>query len=516
MPAKRLSMRKIKAVLRLRHEKGLSYRAIARSCSVNHRTVAEYLKRFEASGLPWPLPEDLDHQSLQRKLFPERPEPPNAEGPQMPDMKYLHRELRRKGVTLFMLWEEYRDREPDGYGKTQFYDHYRRWAGKLNPTMRQEHKAGEKVFVDYAGKKPKIVDPDTGEVREVELFVGSLGASSYTYVEATLTQSLPDWIGAHIRMFEFFGAVPSIAVPDNLRSGVTRACRYEPDLNPTYQDLSDHYGFAVIPARKAKARDKAKVEVGVQVAERYILGSLRDQTFFSLADLNEAIRGVLETLNGKPFQKLDVSRRELFEQLDRPAMQPLPATRYEYGAWKKAKVNIDYHIEAERNYYSVHYSLIQKPVDVRLTASTVEIWYQGRRVASHLRRYTRGRHYTLDAHRPPAHQEYLKWTPERILSWGRKTGPWTEALMAKVMASRKHPEQGYRSCLGILRLAQNYGAQRLENACRRALVIRGYSYKSVKSILDRGLDGQPLPEENPSRKSVAIDHDNIRGKDYYH
>jgi transposase len=487
MPAKRLSMRKLRDVLRLRFEHGLSDRAIGRCCSISHRTAAEYLQRFHRSGLCWPLPEDLDEQSLHGRLFPDHGKSADTPEPQMPDLKYLHRE-----------------REPNGYGRSQFYDRYRKWAGKLNPTMRLEHKAGEKVFVDWAGKKPEIVNPETGEILEVDLFVGCLGASSYTYAEATLTQSLPEWIGAHIRMLEFFGARPKIIVSDNLRSGVSRACRYEPDLNPTYQDYADHYDLAIIPARVAKARDKAKVESAVGIAERMILGGLRHQSFFSLAELNAAIAGVLERLNNKKFQKLDTSRRELFEQLDLPAMRPLPA-----------KVNIDYHIEADRNYYSVHYGLIHQSVELRLTASTVEVWHQGRRVASHPRMYTQGRHYTQEAHRPPSHTEYLRWTPERILAWGRKSGPWTESLMEKVMTNRKYPEQGYRSCLGILRLAQKYGAPRLENACQRAVRIQGYSYKSVKSILDRSLDEQPLPEVKPDQQPLAILHDNIRGKDYY-
>jgi len=515
MPAKRLSMRKLKEVLRLRFEHEFSNRAISRTCSISPTTVGDYIDRFLRSGLSWPLSEELDETGLYRKLFPEPLPTHPAEKPRMPDMKYLHRELRRPGVTLMMLWEEYREREPEGYSKTQFYHHYRSWACKLNPTMRQEHKAGEKVFVDYAGKKPEIVDPQTGESREVELFIGCLGASGYIYADVTMTQQLPDWTASHIRMLEFFGAVPSLVVPDNLKSGVNRACRYEPDLNPTYQDLCDHYGLAVLPARKRKPRDKAKVESAVQIAERMILGGLRDHTFFSLAELNEAIRKVLDKVNKRNFQKLDVSRRELFEQLDKPAMQPLPRRRYEYGVWKKAKVHIDYHVEAAYNYYSVHYSLIHKQVDVRLSQPTVEIWFQGRRVASHLRLPGKGRHQTLYAHRPPSHKKYLEWTPERILAWGRKCGPWTEALMGKVMESRKHPEQGYRSCLGILRLGQKYTPERLEKACLRALTIQGYSYKSVKSILERSLDTQALPEANAAPTPIACRHENIRGPDYY-
>jgi transposase len=515
MPAKRLSMRKTKEVLRLWFEEGLPCRTIARSCSIHHRTVAQHVKRFKDSGLPWPLPEDLDDASLTLRLFPRKGPIQTEPTHHMPDMKFLHQELRRPGVTLWRLWEEYREREPHGYSRSRFYYHYRQWAKRLHPTLRQEHKAGEKLFVDYAGKKPHIVNPQTGEITEVELFVGCLGASSYTYAEATLTQSLPEWIGAHIRMFEFFGAVPSILVPDNLKSAISRACRYEPDVNPTYLDVAEHYGLVVIPARSTKPRDKAKAESAVQIAERWILGGLRDHVFFSLAELNTAIRAVLENLNTRKFQKLDVSRKDLFEQIDRPAMKPLPLVRYEYGEWRKAKVNIDYHIEVACNYYSVPFGLIHKHVEVRLTDGTVEIWYQGKRIASHPRLSGKGRHQTLEAHRPPAHQKYLQWTPERILAWGAKTGPWTAALMEKVMATKRHPEQGFRSCLGILRLGQKYGPERLEHACRRAVAIQGHSYTSVQSILKRGLDRQPVPPSPSQQEILPLVHSNIRGKDYY-
>ncbi|MCP4722762.1 MAG: IS21 family transposase [Desulfobacteraceae bacterium] len=517
MPKKRLSMRKIKDVLRLKFESGLSNRNIGRSLKITHRTVGEYLQRFSAAGLSWPLSEEMDETFLKERLFPEQPAPCEANSQQMPDMKYLHKELRRKGVTLYMLWEEYRAQDPQGYSSTQFYHHYRQWAGKLHPVMRQEHKAGEKVYVDYAGKKPEIVNPHTGEITEVEIFIGALGASSYTYAEVTRTQSLPDWCYSHIRMLEFFGAAPEIVVPDNLKSGVTKACRYEPDLNPTYQDLCDYYGLAVVPARKKAPKDKAKVESAVRIAEKKILGELRDQIFFSLAELSLAVAKKVEEINTEEFQKLDVSRKELFEQLDRPVMRPLPVVRYEYGEWKNLKVNIDYHVDADFNYYSVHYSLIQKQVDVRLTWSTVEIWFKGRRVASHARYLSvKGKYSTLEEHRPKSHREYMAWTPERILAWGKKTGPWTSTLMEKVMAARKHPEQGYRSCLGILRLAQKFTPERLEKACHRAVIIRGHSYKSVKSILERGLDSQPLPEQKaPQQESLPLLHYNIRGKNYY-
>jgi len=512
MTQERLSMRKIREVLRLKWECGLSKRAIARSCSIAHSTVREYLDRAEAVGLSWPLPDDLDDEALFRLLFPARAHTSSRTIP-CPDWSVIHTELRKKSVTLRLLWVEYREVHPDGYGYSQFCEHYRRWAKRLKPSMRLFHKGGEKVFVDYAGQTVPIVDPETGEVRQAQIFVGVLGASSYTYAEAHWSQDLPNWIGAHVRMFAFLGGVPEIVVPDNLKAGVKHPCRYEPDLNPTYQDLAQHYSTAVIPARVRKPKDKSKVEVGVQVVERWILARLRNLTFFSLASLNRAIRELLQDLNARLMRHLDRSRRELFEALDQPALKPLPEQPYEFALWKKARINVDYHVEFERHYYSVPYTLGRQEVYVRATESALEIFCNRQRVASHPRSNTPGRHTTLSEHMPPAHQSYQEWSPERFTRWAQTIGPHTAQLVQAVLESRKHPQQAYRSCLGILRLAKHYSEARLEAACRRALPAGILSYKGIKNILDAKLD-QAEPEE-PTHV-VPSRHANIRGQTYYH
>jgi len=424
----------------------------------------------------------------------------------------VHTELRRKSVTLRLLWVEYREVHPDGYGYSQFCALYRRWAKCLNPSMRMPHKAGEKFFVDYAGQTVSVVNPATGEIRQAQIFVAVLGASSYTYAEAQWSQDLPNWIGGHVRAFSFFGGVPEILIPDNLKTGVKNPCRYEPDINPTYHDLAQHYGTAVIPARVRKPKDKAKVEVGVQVVERWILARLRNRRFFGLADLNRAIRELLNELNNRLMRHLGKSRRELFETLDQPALRPLPGLPYEFAIWKKARVHIDYHIEFDKHYYSVPYTLVRKEVFLRATERTVEVFYKHRRVASHTRSRDRGRYTTLPEHMSPAHRKYCEWSPDRFLRWAEKIGPCTAQLVKAVLISRKHPQQAYRSCLGILRLGKRYTDERLEAACRRALPAGIRSYKGIKNILDTKLD-QIQPEE-PTTAALTT-HANIRGQSYY-
>lgn len=511
MAGERLSMRKIKEVLRLKWEHSLSARKIAQSCSIARSTVSEYLIRAEQAGLLWPLPPELDDAALEKLLFPSAPSLPEPKR-QMPDMEYLHRERKKKHVTLQLLWYEYKQQNPDGYQYSQFCELYQQWGRTLDVCLRQEHRAGEKLFVDYAGQTVPVRDPETGESRPAYLFVATLGASNYTFAEASLTQDLPSWIQSHAHAFEFFGGVPEILVPDNLKTGVTHPCRYEPDLNPTYQDLAEHYGTVVIPARSGKPKDKAKVESAVLVAERWILAALRNHTFFSLAELNEAIWEKLADLNGRPFQKLTGSRKSLFDSFDGPALKPLPPSPYEYAEWKKARVNIDYHIEVDHHCYSVPYQLARQQVDVRLTKSTVEILFKNRRVASHPRSHRKGGFTTLPEHMAKAHQKYLEWTPSRIIRWAGQIGPQTEGLITHILESKRHPQQGFRSCLGILRLAKRYSPERLEAACGRALKIRGYFYKSIESILKNRLDLQNWSAET---ESPPLFHPNIRGKEFY-
>lgn len=511
MPQERLSMRKIQEVLRLKWKSGLSTRAIARSCSISPTTVSEYVRRAQAAGLSWPLPEALDEDQLYQMLFL-KPAPASERVIPQPDWKTIHKELRRKSVTRRLLWLEYREAHPDGYGYSYFCEVYRLWARKLDPPMRLTHKAGEKLFVDYAGQTVRIVNPETGEIRQAHIFVATLGASNYTYVEAQWAEDLPNWISGHVRALAFFGGVPEIIIPDNPKVGVKHPSRYEPDINPTYLDLAEHYNTVVLPARVRRPKDKAKVEVGVQVVERWILARLRNRKFFGLAELNHAIRELLEELNNRTMEHLGRSRREFFEELDLPALKPLPAEPYQFAIWKKVKVNIDYHIEFEKHYYSVPHRLIGEKVFVRATERTVEVFHKRRRVASHPRSRARGRHTTQAEHMPANHRHYAEWSPERFLRWAEEIGLQTRALIETALTSRRHPQQAYRTCLGILGLAKRYTKERLEAASGRALASGIRSYRGIKNILDTGLDQVPLEEPI----STPLDpHANIRGSSYY-
>jgi transposase len=514
MAARRLSVRKIKEVLRLRYEKGLSTRQIAKSLDISRSTIRDYLDRAQRAGLGWPLPSELDEASLEHRFFPCLHAVPQ-EKRQMPSPEYLHQELKKKGVTLQLLWHEYKERNSEGYQYSQFCRLYRQWAEKLDPCLRQDYRAGEKLFVDYAGQTMEMTDHETGEIHQAQIFVATLGASNYTFAEATLSQDLPSWIQSHVHAFEFFQGVAEILVPDNLRDAVTRPCRYEPDLNATYRDLAEHYGTVIIPARVGKARDKAKVESGVLQAERWVIAPLRHRTFFTLAELNEAIAHQVEFLNNRPFDEIEGTRKSLFETLDKPALTPLPVHRYVFAQWSQHKVNIDYHIEVDHHYYSVPYQLIHERVDVRLTSTTLEAFFKGRRVALHRRSYIKGGHTTLKEHMPKAHQEHLEWTPSRLLRWAGQMGPETQKLLAHILENRPHPEQGYRSCLGVLRLGKRYSAERLEAACARALAFKAYSYKNVESILKKGLDQQPFEASSLQPRLPLLEHENLRGREYY-
>ena len=513
MPEPRLSMRKIKEVLRLRSQ-GLHQHQIARSCAIGQSTVHHYLKRAAVAGISWPLAEEIDDAELERRLFPSPLAPVERAGLPPLDFVALHRELTtHKHVTLQLLWEEYHQVHPEGYRYSWYCQLYRDWLDKQDIVLRQQHRAGEKLFVDHAGDTIPLTNQQTGEIVPAYLFVAVLGASNYTYAEATLYRDLPNWIGSHVRAFEFLGACPEIVVPDNWKTGVTRACRYEPELNQTYSEMAQHYGVAIIPARPAKPKDKAKVEQGVLLAERWIIAALRHRTFFELGTLNQAIAELRDRLNHRPFKKREGCRWDLFCQLDRAVLRPLPAQPYCFGDWKTLRVNIDYHVELERHYYSVPYQLIGQQVDARWTATTVEIFHRGLRVTSHARSTVPYAATTQDAHRPKSHWAHLEWTPSRIIEWAATTGPATAKLVETILASKPHPEAGYRSCLGVIRLGKTYTVQRLEAAAVRALHLHACSYPSIKSILACGLDRQPLPETAPS--CPPIHHPNIRGAGYF-
>jgi transposase len=505
-------MRKLRDVLRLKHEAGLNHRAIAQACAVGLGTVTTYLQRATAAGLTWPLPNDLDDAALEARLFA-RPAGAHASDRHIPDWSQLHQELKKPAVTLTLLWQEYRADHPTGYAYSQFCERYRRWARALRPSMRQVHRAGEKLFVDFSGRRPHLVDARTGTVIALELFVGVLGASGLIYAEATRSQELPAWIGAHVRMLDYFQGSPAIWVPDNLKSAVTRASRYEPEINRTYAELARHYDAVVIPARVATPTDKPKVEVSVQIAQRWVLAALRHRTFFTLADLNDAIAERVDAINDRPMKQVGVSRRALFDQIDRPALKSLPRTRYELAEWKSCRANIDYHVDVDHNFYSVPYPLGHEQVDARFTASTVEVFFKGRRVAAHLRLTGRGRFATQIAHMPRAHRAHAEWTPSRLIAWAEQSGPATGRLVAGMLERRPHPEQGYRACLGLMRLGKVHGADRLEAACLRAERLRSYRYRTVEQILVHQQDRLPLDAPGPARP--ALTHENLRGATYY-
>jgi transposase len=518
----RAAGRKLREVLRLRFEGKQSTRAIGKSCGLSPSTVQEYLGRFTVAKLGWPLPAELnDDEALTAQLFPQEhhPRPSRAE----PDFAQMHLELRRKHVTKLLLWQEYRETHPDGYEYSQYCDRYSRWAATAAVTMRQTHVAGEKLFVDFSGDGLELLEPTTGEVRKVKLFLAVLGASNLTYVEPVFGEDLPTWIGCHVRAFEYLGGVPGAVVPDNLRSGVTQANRYEPVINRTYEEMARHYETAVIPARVRKPRDKAKVEQGVLLASRWILAALRHRRFTALWEVKEAVRPLLEKLNNRVMRKLGKSRREVFEEIERAALRPLPDRPYEYAHWVKARANIDYHVEYDAHYYSVPYHLAQRTLDapqgerpelwLRATETMVEVWRHSRRIASHARSERKHQHTTSKEHMPRSHREYAEWTPARMLEWAKVVGPATETVVRELMRRRPHPEQGFRSCLGVMSLRRSFPDVRLERACARAVRYRAYSYKSVAAILKNNLDQQ---EESAEPVQVPLPlHENIRGADYY-
>lgn len=505
-------MRKIREVIRLRHSLRLSVREIAASCAIGRTTVGEYLRRSQAAGLGWPLPDELDDDGLQRRLFPP-PAACTAAGRPLPDWPRVRRELARKGVTLLLLWHEYKRSFPEGYGYSRYAELYRVWERSTDLRMLQRHKAGEKLFADFAGLTIPVTDPKTGLVRKVQIYAGALGASQHIFAKAYESQDLQSWLEANADALEFYGAVPEMLVPDNLKSGVKSADRYEPVLNPAFAEFARHYGLAVVPARPKKPRDKSKVENAVLQVERWILAPLRNRTFFSLEELNDAIAAKLEELADRTMKGPRASRRQLFEELDRPAMGPLPSSRYVYAAWSRCKVAPDYHVELEGHRYSVPHTLVGSRVDLRAAPLTVEVFSKGKRVCGHVRSLLR-RGFTTDPdHMPRAHREFAQWTPERLERWALEVGPNASGFVAGLMDGRVHPQQAFRACMGVISLAKSYGPERLEAACGRALAYRAFSYRSLKTILDKGLDQGWAPVAGADEP--AADHANLRGAEYY-
>ncbi len=513
-------MRRIREVLRLRFELSRNHREISAATGLSKGSVSGYLRRARDAGLDWEAARELSESELEARLF-------KTPGRNLPlgrvplDCPWLQREMRKKGVTIQLLWVEYCDaagsdaqgRRP--YQYSQFCERYRQFRKHVDASMRQEHRAGEKVFLDYSGTRPSIIDRETGEVTEVELYVATLGASSFTFAEATRTQQRDEFIASTARAFEYFNGVPAITVPDQLRSAVSGPDRLDPEVNPVFAEFAEHYGTAVIPARARKPKDKAKVEVAVQVAQRWILARLRNLTFWSLDELNVAIAELLEELNDHPFQKLEGCRRSAYEELDRPALRPLPERRFEPATWKKAKIHIDYHIEFECRYYSAPHHLIGAKVWVRATVGSIELLLDGRRIASHRRSYGRkGTFTTHEGHRPKSHQQYGAWPPQRVIAWASELGASTGKVVERIIADRPHPEQGYRSCLALIKDVKRYSAERVEAACGRALEIGAPTRRSVIAILKNGLDRVALEEED-AQLPLPVAHENVRGAAYY-
>lgn len=505
MAQQRLSMRKIREILRLHHMQALPARQIAAAVGCALSTVQECLRRASAAKISWPLPTELDEAALQARLYPAPT--PVADYP-LPDFAAMHVELARKGVTRWLLWSEYKATHPDGLQYTAFCNHYRRWRLQQSAVLRQVHAPGDKLFVDYAGQTVDIIDRHTGEVRHAQIFVAVLGCSNYTFAEATWTQTLPDWLGSHVRALQFFDGTPAAIVPDNLKSGVVKARRYEPDLNPAYQDFAEHYGMAILPARVRKPRDKAKVEGAVLIVERWILARLRHHTFFSLGQLNVEIERLMRDFNTRPFQKLDGCRQSRFDELERPALKPLPSRTYTFAQWKHAKVHPDYHIEVERAYYSVPYKLIGQRVDVRLTETTLEVFHQGQLVAAHARAHRKGEFVTVAAHRPAGHQAVIGHSHARVLERATAIGPATAELIRMQARMKRHPEQTLRSSQGIVRLAADFSPSQLEAACARALELHSYSYRAIRALIT----ALPLTPASVPRLPA---HPNVRGADYF-
>lgn len=509
-------MRRVREVLRLRLGARVSGREIARRLGIAPATVRETLRRASSAGLAWPLPEDLTDTVLEDKLYGRAGTKQGHRRHTEPDWAMIHRELKRKHVTLSILWEEYIAHSPDGYRYSWFCELYRAWEGRLSVTMRQSHAGGEKLFVDYAGDTvPVIVDRLTGETREAQIFVAVMGASSFSYAQASWTQGLADWLAAHVGALTAIGGAPKLLVPDNAKVAVIKACLYEPQVNRTYAEMAAHYDMAVLPARPRKPRDKAKVEAGVLIVERWLLGRLRNHKFYGLAELNRAIGELLHQLNEvRPIRRLGVTRRQLLEELDRPCLKPLPVEPYVFAEWRARRVGVDYHVDIDSHFYSVPYRFARRQIEVRLTARTVEVFFKGERIAAHMRSSGNRKHTTVPEHMPSSHRRHADWTIERIRREAAAIGPSVALLCELILEHRPHPEQGFRACLGIVRLTKPFGAARVEAAAMRALEIGARTYGSVKSILDNNLDRQ-TPQRRTADDHQAIVHPNIRGARYY-
>ena len=514
MPSQRSSMRKLRDILRLKLHCDLSIRQINRSLRISVGLVSKIVKAAHALGLDWSAVEAMDERSLAELFYP-KADTRLADKREVPDWVEVRMELAMPGMTKYLAWEEYAEKYPTrSFGYSQYCYHYSVWSKKQRRSMRQIHIAGEKLFVDYAGQTVAIVNSLTGEVRTAQIFVAVMGASNYTYAEATYTQALSDWVQSHARCFEFLGGVPQVVVPDNLKSGVTKACHYDPDVNPTYQQMAAHYGVAIIPARPYKPKDKSKAEVGVQIIERWILARIRHMTFFTLAELNQTIKALLEDVNNRVSKHLKGSRKHWFETIDKPNLSPLPLHAYEYTDIKPVKVNIDYHVQYDDHLYSVPHHLVGERIDLHAKFNMIELYFRGNLVANHARQYRYGT-TTTPAHMPKEHDIYHKWDKAKLVNWAKNVGPESLNWVETQFHRKSHKEQAFRVCLGMLNLGKKYPHSRLDKACAIANQHKLYRLKQIKDILQSNQD--KLHQDNADITSTLPQaHENIRGPQSFH
>ncbi len=507
-------MKKIREIIRFKETTNMSDRKIARALNISRPVVAQYLKDFNASGLTYEETKDIPDSRFLALFEKQR----NKRCSKYEDISklfpYFVMELKKTGVTLMILWNEYQKEHPDGYSYSQFCYHFQVWRNASKVTMHIEHKVGDKMFVDYAGDKLAIVDRKTGKEQPVEVFVAILGASQLTYAEASFSQKSEDWIRSNERAFIYCGGVTQAIVPDNLKSGVTQSNRYEPGINIMFDDFAGHYQTVILPARVRRPQDKALVENAVNLVYQRIYAPLRNRIFYSLEELNEAIWDLLEQHNNIPFQRLKTSRRELFDNIEKPVLKPLPKERYAIKQSKELTVQFNYHVELreDRHYYSVPWQLKGKRVRVVYDDRNVAIYCDNVRIIQYKRDRSPNGYTTLHTHMPPHHRFYAQWSPERFIRWAQSIGDDVAEIIQMVLTSRKHPEQAFKTCMGILNLVKKHGPDRLNKACARALGFGFYSYKRIKNILDRGLEEEPLIE---SRELTVSSHENIRGSLYY-
>lgn len=508
-------MKNYREVLRLNHQ-GISQRSIASSCACSRNTVSKVLKRAEEVSLSWPLPEGMSDADLKQLLFPE--EAAITALRRHPDCEYIHKEMAKSGVTLSLLWNEYcedcRANQEIPLMYSQFCHHYQKFATTTKATMHVQRKPGEQLEVDWAGKTTPLADRETGDTINAYIFVGVLSSSQYAYAEAFTSQNMESWITAHCNMYKFFGGVTRILIPDNLKTGVEKASWYSPEINKTYQEMAEHYGTAVIPARVRKPKDKPNAEGAVKNISTWIIAALRNQKYFTLLELNKAIKEKLSAFNSRPFQKKEGSRLSVFLEEEKPLLLPLPAAPYELATWKIATVQYNYHITVEKMHYSVPYEYIKYKVDVRKTRNVIEVFYNNMRICSHPRLYGRpGQYSTVENHMPEDHKKYTQWNAARFISWGESIGPHTAITVKSILSSRKVEQQGYKSCMALLKLGDKHSLPRLEAACAKALSYTpNPGYKNIKTILTTGQD-KVKTEEVKIDNTAA--HGITRGADYY-